>query len=100
MKLLWEGSWRSGNITVPELPYYNVFVIVNSSSKNQGAIAIKTANYIRGLNGVSSSGTYVWFNSYNFTFSGTTLSYQQSMSIGAPSNQLSTPIVSEIYGLL
>ena len=32
MKLLWEGSWTSGSITVPELPYYNAFCATLSNA--------------------------------------------------------------------
>lgn len=103
MKLLWEGSWTSGNITIPDLPYYSVFVMFNSSAKNQSALAVKAIGKIRGVNGVSDSGTYIWFNSYNFAFSGTTLSYDTSVSVQVGKtlgSSLGHPVVSAIYGLL
>lgn len=32
MKLIWSGTWSSGSITVPELPYYNVFRVLATNA--------------------------------------------------------------------
>ena len=37
MKKIWEGNWTTGTITVPELPYYNVFYIQSDSPNLMGS---------------------------------------------------------------
>lgn len=40
MKKLWSGTWTSGNITVPEIKYYNKFMFVIGTNTNTGGWVI------------------------------------------------------------
>ena len=48
-KLLWSGSWNTGNITVPELSKYTVFYI-DVATAGTGILAVKETDYFRGGN--------------------------------------------------
>lgn len=39
MKLLWSGTWSSGTISIPEAPYYNVFMVFGTTSTAFGTIS-------------------------------------------------------------
>lgn len=52
MKKIWEGSWSSGSVTIPELPYYNMFLIKLSGMDTiVPAYRYMEGNAIRGLGG-------------------------------------------------
>ena len=42
MKQIWSGNWSSGSITVPELPYYNVFVVAMIENGVAPGIGVKS----------------------------------------------------------
>ena len=106
MKLLWEGSWTSGTITVPELPYYNVFFVVLS---NLDPNAWPGIGFMSGT-GLSFVSHSIAGNSWIITqviakVSGTTLTYAYGKThvyvtnTGASSTTQAARI-REIYGLL
>ena len=81
MKLLWSGTWTTGSITVPEAPYYNVFLMKVEQSVS-GILCIRTPGnesgsgwtYIRGCSPqlTGNTGSYWWC--INAAASGTTFS--------------------------
>ena len=106
MKLLWEGSWTSGTITVPELPYYNVFYVVLSNADPNDWPGI---GFIRGSS-VSFVSHSIAGNSWIIAqviakISGTTLTYSYGKTHVYQANTGATSTVQisrvrEIYGLL
>ena len=106
MKLLWEGSWTSGTITVPDLPYYNTFCVIlsNADANDWAGIGFTSGS---GLSFVSHSlqGTYWIISQVIAKASGSTLTYLRGKTqvyqadTGAFSNTQIARVRS-IYGLL
>ena len=83
MKQIWSGTWTGGSITIPELPYYNVFVAAYNSGIQEFGIGIRRPG--------ASSGTFFGGNIANgrnnlnvvkFSASGTTLNMEGSAIAG------------------
>lgn len=103
MKQIWSGSWTSGSINVPELPYYNVFVIQNTSSGTESVIAIRTGSYIRGFSSTGIAGPALWANGISLRVNGTTLTLEVLVAVRLSGNQISTQTgngIYKIWGLL
>lgn len=108
-KLLWSGSWNSGNITVTEAPYYNLFLIglsfsAGDSTSTEGfAVGIRdfddnTIHFIGGTS-TNSDGRIV---TGAIGLNGTTLSriYGARMWNSNGSITENTRRINSIYGLL
>lgn len=82
-KQLWSGTWTSGVITVPEVNYYNVFLVAFSATANDDGengyiIACRNAagNVISGVGAVfNPNENYPVLATVDFTVNGTSLGY-------------------------
>ena len=82
-KQLWAGTWTSGVITVPEVNYYNVFLVAFSATANDDGengyiIACRNAagNVISGVGAVfNPNENYPVLATVDFTVNGTSLGY-------------------------
>ena len=108
LKLIWSGTWTSGNITVSEAPYYNIFLLGFSDTVTS-AFAIRSphsTSTIRGIGGyrVASTGNQQII-AFDIGASGTTLTIKsQPKWVNHTPNSdhtIATGIsVTEIYGVL
>lgn len=109
MKQLWSGTWTSGSITVPEAPYYNVFMIKLRNTNNCLIASRTTVGGARIMGG--SNGVYWQSNgqAYAFLFAcavnGTTLTLGSNSAGYVVTDQagnrwITNDGVEEIYGLL
>lgn len=66
MKTIWSGSWNSGSITIPELPYYTLFVvrIINEWSTMFNLLCVKMISSV-GSNEVTIRGGFTYPDNTN-----------------------------------
>lgn len=99
---LWDGSWSSGNITVPNTSKYIVFK-VNMSGQGTSILAVKTGNYIRGIGGYATAAPTISIYHFAATFSGNTWTFVNCLSLNhVPSGsheKATSRTVSTIIGL-
>lgn len=107
-KILWSGSWTSGNIIVPGLDKYNVFQ-VTMDGQGTSIVALKTKPgtttvYLRGWGGYSSVTPTISTYHFAATVSGNTLTYVACNSFGhKPSSthgEISDRVVTKIIGIV
>lgn len=109
MKQLWSGTWVSGSITVPDAPYYNVFVAgfaqSGASESAERGILIRSAsgNRLRGgaVAGSDAANT-LWIAGISITINGSTLTMNQNHQVriqGTTVSQFDFSIV-RLSGLL
>ena len=111
MKELWSGTLSSGNLTISDLPYYNVFAVdiadaVADASPNRSVILIRSAS--NALTGVTGSNTGSDYRLYivQLVANGTSLQYNNGVTMlvvnssGSISRVDPTRKIFGIYGLL
>lgn len=99
-KLLWSGTWTSGNITVPEMPYYNVFGI---TTEGYLQIALRSGGSIVsiGTSVLDNTSSSFNMNLVRFAVNGTTLSTGPSILINPVTNAyLTKRAITQIFGIL
>ena len=116
MKELWSGTWSTGNITVPELPYYNVFVVLTQENP-VSPVPILAARYsysstydrIIGTNGQFEKNTSMHLTQFQaIVRSSNPTVLSPMLSIGAARDQIPSNAsfwtvelrVAKIYGIL
>lgn len=82
-KKLWSGTWGSGNITVPELAYYNLFLFEIDGSVTRILAQRINNNYVRGVSCQLTSGGNIILYGVNVITDGTSLKVD-SQSTGSP----------------
>lgn len=111
MKEIWSGTLSSGNLTISDLPYYNVFAVdiadaVADASPNRRVILIRSAS--NALTGVTGSSTGSDYRLYivQLVANGTSLQYNNGVTMlvvnssGSISRVDPTRKIFGIYGLL
>ena len=111
MKELWTGTFGSGNLTISELPYYNIFAVdiadaVADTSKNRRVILMRSSTNV--LTGITASNTGSDFRLYlvQLVASGTSLQYNNGVTMviinesGVISRVDTTRKIFGVYGLL
>lgn len=63
-KVLWEGTWSSGKITIPNLKNYHLFALFDSS-KGTVILVPRTTSWFRGLGGYISDSESLWWYAIN-----------------------------------
>lgn len=63
-KVLWEGTWSSGQITIPNLKNYHLFALFDSS-KGTVILVPRTTSWFRGLGGYISDSESLWWYAIN-----------------------------------
>lgn len=99
-KVLWEGNWSSGKITVPDTGNYNGFKI-SFSGQGTAVLAIKQGVYIRGIGGYSTAENAIITYHFAATFDGdewtfvasNRFNHNPSSNHGSVSNNVITSII-------
>lgn len=63
-KVLWEGTWSSGQITIPNLKNYHLFALFDSE-KGTVILVPRTTSWFRGLGGYISDSENLWWYAIN-----------------------------------
>ena len=103
-KLLWEGNWSSGTISIPETSQYTLFMMYTLTSTGSAMatpiLGMKyNTSWIRGL-GAYNSSTTLFISTVAITLSGNSWELQQVISNNFTSDVKSNIIISRIYGLI
>lgn len=103
-KLLWEGNWSSGTISIPETSQYTLFMMytLTSTGSNMATpiLGMKyNTSWIRGP-GAYNSSTTLFISTVAITLSGNSWELQQVISNNFTSDVKSNIIISRIYGLI
>ena len=81
MKQLWIGQLAiGGTITVPELPYYNLLAIVNTSNETGFAIRVP-GEWFKGIIPSGESYGNYWFNMFSIEVNGTSLTLSNGIAV-------------------
>ena len=102
-KELWNGSWNSGTLDIPDTDKYNLFMLWITGS-GTSILAVKHGTHIRGIGGYSSAAKSIIYYQFAATVSGNAWSYVASNAMnhipsaahGALSDGLA---ITNIYGL-
>lgn len=103
-KLLWEGNWSSGTISIPETSQYTLFMMYTLTSTGSAMttpiLGMKyNTSWIRGP-GAYNSSTTLFISTVAITLSGNSWELQQVISNNFTSDVKSNIIISRIYGLI
>ena len=103
-KLLWEGNWSSGTISIPETSQYKLFMFYTetTSGGTMGTpiLGMKHGNtYLRGVGGYNSSSA-LYISGLAITLSGNTWTFVECVSNNFGTNAKTDIIIVSIYGLI
>lgn len=103
-KLLWEGTWSSGTISIPETSQYKLFMFYTetTSGGTMGTpiLGMKHGNtYLRGVGGYNSSSA-LYISGVAITLSGNTWTFVECVSNNFGTDAKSDIVIVKIYGLI
>ena len=101
--VLWEGSWTSGTITVPNTDKYKMFIL-GFAGQGTTVIAVKHNTHIRGAGGYSSATPTITYYQFTATFEGDVWTFVAANSLQhTPNNDHSKAeniTLTQILGLI
>lgn len=98
-KVLWTGTWTTGNISVPGLSGYSL-IEIQISGNDTTIIAAKKSQSFRGIGGTAWSGATGSRYVFNATFSGDTLTWVECCGGPMTADIMTEQVVTGIVGLL
>ena len=103
-KQLWEGTWSSGSITVPNTSQYKLFMIYTQTTAGAAMatpiLGMKYSNsWIRGPGGYNSASA-LYISTVAVTLSGNTWTLSQVVSDNLGSGAKTDIVITDIYGLI
>lgn len=103
-KLLWNGTWSSGSVTVPDTSQYRLFMIYTQTATGDAMatpiLGMKFNNsWLRGVGGYNSASA-LYISTVAITLSGNTWTVSQVISNNLGSGSKTDVTITDIYGLI
>lgn len=103
-KLLWEGKWSSGAVSVPDTSQYKLFMIYTQTATGTAMatpiLGMKYNNsWLRGVGGYNSASA-LYISTVAITLSGNTWTISQVISNNLGSGSKTDVTITDIYGLI
>lgn len=108
IKVLWEGTWSSGKITIPNANQYSVFLL-KTKSRSSGSVngtlilALRVDTWLRGMGGYSTDTpimTHYYFNAQSDSATSNTFNFIECIAQRNDGTNTTELSVAAIYGVV